>query len=101
PITPHPYVESSLSSPSPRNSNLAGLFYFSQILPLPPLTVSLPTLPAPFLLLFHTSTPKTTFPSPSLTQISSFTSFLTPNMPFPMRHLKSYLHALQHFLAYD
>src|SRR5699024_7139046 len=36
-----------------------------------------------------------------ITQISIFPSFLIPKMPFPIRHLKSYLHALQHFLAYD
>src|SRR5699024_7680222 len=76
--------------PPPATPKLLGFFIS---------TVSLPILPAPFLLLFRTSTPKTTFSSPSITEISIFPSFLISKMPFPMHHLKSYLHALRHFLA--
>src|SRR5699024_4265348 len=50
---------------------------------------------------FRISTLKTTFPYPSITEISIFLSFLISEMPFPMCHLKSYLHALRHFLPYD
>src|SRR5699024_3554911 len=81
-------------------------FLFLQNLPLPPLTVSLPILPAPFLLLFHTSTPKTTFPYPSITQISIFPSFLkkchflcaTPNLTSMRCNTSSHMIELIQFI---